>query len=147
MARKNKLFHPDNRRINKDTMEYYARIEIYMTCIHFVAGITFVVGSFMFLSEELTTLGTYFFIVGSFCFALAPSIRLWHEVRLVKKGEIGRLAERLDEEIAHLAAELNIENDDLDEETEQDMRELNIAVAQLEKALKERAKRNSKKSQ
>lgn len=90
------LFQRDFRAGSARQRKLYAAFEIAYTLVDFVAAATFVIGSFMFLSDEWTHTGTWFFIIGSFCFALKPTIRLWRELKLAAMGDDEDLAERLD---------------------------------------------------
>ena len=58
-----------------------------------LVGLWFLVGSFMFLSEELQTVGTWFFIVGSAELLIRPLIRLGRNlhVRRVRGGSRPRV--------------------------------------------------------
>ena len=46
----------------------------------FIAGLSFVVGSWLFFYPALETAGVWLFVVGSVAFAAKPTIRLWHVV-------------------------------------------------------------------
>lgn len=88
------MFQIDHRQRGPRQRAVYASYEILFTVVDFVAALTFVVGSIMFLSEAWTRTGTWFFIVGSFCFAAKPTIRLVREVHLVRMGNAADLADR-----------------------------------------------------
>ncbi|QDY68609.1 YrhK family protein [Qingshengfaniella alkalisoli] len=90
-----RLFERDHRDSSEKSRRLYAAYEILYTGVDFGAALTFIIGSFMFLSEEWQTVGTYFFIVGSFLFAAKPTIRLVREIRLARMGDVEDLAERL----------------------------------------------------
>lgn len=90
------LFLEDHRRGSDAQRRLYALFEILYTAIDFSAAALFVIGSFMFLSEEWTRTGTYLFIVGSFLFAAKPTLRLVRELKLAAMGDTADLAKRLD---------------------------------------------------
>lgn len=90
------LFQTDHRSAGRRQREIYAAYEIAYTAVDFAAALTFVAGSVMFLSEAWTRTGTWFFIFGSVCFALKPTIRLARELRLAAMGDAEDLARRLD---------------------------------------------------
>ena len=56
--------------------------ETLSTANDFLIGVMFVVGSVLFLSESTSTVGTWFFIVGSVQLLIRPSIRLARRVQL-----------------------------------------------------------------
>ncbi|MGR3802090.1 YrhK family protein [Marinibacterium profundimaris] len=88
------LFQTDHRHGTHDQRRIYAWFEIAYTIIDFAAATLFVIGSFMFLSEEWTMTGTWCFIVGSFFFAAKPTLRLVRELKLAAMGDEEDLAER-----------------------------------------------------
>lgn len=90
------LFQRDHRSDSPHHARVYAAFEIAYTSVDFTAALTFVIGSVMFLSEEWTRTGTYLFIVGSICFALKPTIRLWRELKLAAMGNPEDVASRLE---------------------------------------------------
>ena len=90
------LFQRDRRNDSPQQARVYAAFEIAYTAVDFTAAITFVIGSVMFLSEEWTRIGTYLFIVGSICFALKPTIRLWRELKLTAMGDPEDVASKLE---------------------------------------------------
>lgn len=53
----------------------------------FLIAIWFLVGSVFFLSPELTELGTWLFILGSFQFMIRPAIRLARHIHLDRVPE------------------------------------------------------------
>ncbi len=87
------IFDPNTRHETPQKREIYARYELIITIVNFIAAVTFIIGSFMFLSPKWELTGTWFFIVGSFCFALSPLIRLVREWRMMKSGQVNQLAE------------------------------------------------------
>lgn len=72
----------------------YAIYELWYTIVDVAAALSFVVGSFLFLSEETKSLGTWLFIAGSFFFLMKPIIRLLREARYLALGDVGTLAKR-----------------------------------------------------
>ncbi|XDA97141.1 YrhK family protein [Sulfitobacter sp. LCG007] len=89
------LFHRDRRHQNARSERVYAAFEIAYTVVDFIAALTFLLGSIMFLSEAWTTFGTWLFIVGSVCFTAKPTIRLVRELKLAAIGDTEDLAARL----------------------------------------------------
>ncbi len=85
-------FAPGNRHQTASREHIYARYELIRTIVDFVAAVTFIIGSFMFLSDDWERTGTYFFIFGSFCFALSPTLKLVREYRMMKSGNEAELA-------------------------------------------------------
>lgn len=90
-----RIFEQDHRNRGKTQRKIYAIFEIIYTCVDFGAALTFIIGSFMFLSSAWERTGTWFFIVGSFMFAAKPTIRLVREIRLARIGDVEDLAEEL----------------------------------------------------
>lgn len=90
------FFAPQRKDYSDEQTRVYADWEIAYTCVDFLAALTFLVGSVMFLSEEWTTFGTWLFIFGSICFALKPTIRLTREVHLMRIDDPGEVAKKLD---------------------------------------------------
>lgn len=73
----------------------YAAFEILYTLVDFLAAMAFVVGSIMFLGEDLKTVATWFFISGSIMFALKPTIRVAREIKLAAAGDERELANKI----------------------------------------------------
>lgn len=88
-----RLFRQKNRDRNADTRRTYAYFELARTCVAFCAALAFLVGSVLFYHQDLKDLGTTLFVVGSVLFVLNPTLRLVREIRLVRMGELKRLAE------------------------------------------------------
>lgn len=88
------LFRHENRDRNEDTRALYARFEIAHTVVDFAAAFLFLVGSFLFFSEDTQTTATWLFVVGSFFFAVKPTLRLIREIKLYQMGKLEILAER-----------------------------------------------------
>ncbi|MEI4232249.1 YrhK family protein [Roseovarius sp. D22-M7] len=91
------LFDHRNRTRNADTRRVYAAYEIAHTVADFIAAISFLVGSVLFLWPVYETSAIWFFIVGSFFFCLKPSLRLAREVQLWRMGRLAKLAQRAGE--------------------------------------------------
>jgi hypothetical protein len=53
-----------------------------------------VVGSVSFFWAKTQTSATWLFVVGSFCFAPKPTIRLSRELKFLRMGRLDQLAER-----------------------------------------------------
>lgn len=87
-----RLFDPGNGTGNPARTRLYASFEIIHTVIDFLAAALFIAGSFLFFSEGTQVPGTWCFLIGSFCFALKPSLRLIRELRLAKLDHVNDLA-------------------------------------------------------
>ena len=90
-----KLFSHENRQKSERSKRIYALFEIVYTCVDFIAAATFLIGSFLFFSDATETAATWLFVVGSFCFAVKPTLRLAREIKLYRIGDNEDLAERL----------------------------------------------------
>ncbi len=88
------LFRPNERNRSEAHKRVYAAYELWYTVVDVAAAISFVSGSFLFLSESTRTAGTWLFIFGSIFFLLKPIIRLARELRFVAMGDVETLAER-----------------------------------------------------
>lgn len=88
------LFHPENRNRSENHKRIYALYEVWYTTVDFAAALSFVVGSVLFFWESTQTAATWLFLIGSFCFALKPTIRLLRELKFLEMGKLDRLAER-----------------------------------------------------
>ena len=62
--------------------------------VDFSAALCFIIGSIMFFSEAWMSPATWFFTVGSFLFAMKPTLRLWREIKLYRMGKTDTLADR-----------------------------------------------------
>lgn len=58
-----------------------AAYEIAYTCIDFLAGLLFVIGSILFFREATTQAGVWFYLIGSVGFTVRPAIHLWRMSR------------------------------------------------------------------
>jgi YrhK-like protein len=88
------LFHQENRQASEEARALYARVEIVYTAVDFAAALLFLVGSFLFFNEDTQHAATWLFVIGSACFAMKPTLRLWREIRLYRMGKIDKLAAR-----------------------------------------------------
>ena len=88
------IFRHDRREASPATRRLYARFEIAHTIVDFSAALCFIIGSIMFFSEAWMTPATWFFTVGSFLFAMKPTLRLWREIKLYRMGKTDTLADR-----------------------------------------------------
>jgi hypothetical protein len=68
--------------VGHDELVIRNRYETLSTANDFLIGVMFVVGSVLFLSESTSTVGTWFFIVGSVQLLIRPSIRLARRIHL-----------------------------------------------------------------
>ncbi|WP_138465126.1 YrhK family protein [Poseidonocella sp. HB161398] len=89
-----RLFEQDHRQGGADKRRLFAAFEIAYTAVDFLAALLFVAGSIFFFYDSLMTAGTWLFLVGSICFAMKPTIRLWRELKLAAMGDTEDLAER-----------------------------------------------------
>jgi hypothetical protein len=88
------LFAHENRERNADTRRVYAAYEIAHTTVDFLAAISFLLGSVLFLFPSYETPAIWFFIVGSVFFCMKPTLRLAREIQLWRMGRIDTLARR-----------------------------------------------------
>ncbi|QYX57381.1 YrhK family protein [Roseovarius sp. SCSIO 43702] len=88
------LFHLSNRTRSEKSQRLYAAFEIADTVIAFLAAISFLVGSILFLWQDYETPAIWLFIVGSAFFCLKPTVRLVREIRLASMGDEEDLAKR-----------------------------------------------------
>ena len=88
------LFQPDASSRSEEHKKVYAFYELCYTVVDVGAAVSFVIGSFLFLSDDTQTVGTWLFIVGSFLFLMKPLIRLARETKYLALGETNVLAKR-----------------------------------------------------
>ncbi len=88
------LFSHENRQRNDDTRRVYAAFELAHTVVDFLAAVSFLVGSVLFLFPEYETPAIWLFIIGSVFFCAKPSLRLAREIKLLRMGRIKTLAKR-----------------------------------------------------
>jgi YrhK-like protein len=82
-----------HRRYTRDA-RYYAAFELAYTTVDVSAAVLFIIGSVMFFSDAWQTAGTWCFLIGSFCFALKPTLRIIRELRYVEENDFEDLAKR-----------------------------------------------------
>ena len=90
------LFRLSRHRKYVSDEEYYAWFELAYTTVDVCAALLFVVGSIMFFSQDWQTVGTWFFLIGSVCFALKPTLRIIRELRYVRNNDLEDLAKRFE---------------------------------------------------
>ncbi len=91
-----RLFQHHNRQQSAESRRVYALYEIAYTVVDFTAAFSFVIGSILFFWKEYETAAIWFFVIGSVCFALKPTIRMAREVKLVSMGDTKDLAKRFE---------------------------------------------------
>ncbi|SDN86838.1 YrhK-like protein [Lutimaribacter pacificus] len=91
------LFSHENRERNAATRRVYAAYEIAHTAVDFLAAISFLVGSVLFLFPDYEGPAVWLFIVGSVFFCMKPTLRLAREIQLWRMGQIEELAGRMGE--------------------------------------------------
>ncbi|QFU09816.1 hypothetical protein PARPLA_00621 [Rhodobacteraceae bacterium THAF1] len=89
------LFHHANRQKSERSKRFYARVEMAYTLVDFTAAMCFVIGSVLFFWPTWETLAIWFFVIGSVCFAVKPTLKLWREVKLAAMDDNKDLSERL----------------------------------------------------
>ena len=89
------LFSHKNRERNHEMRRVYALFELVYTFVDFAAALCFTIGSVMFFWNALETAAIWFFTIGSVLFFAKPTIRLWRELLLLRRGDYEDLAERL----------------------------------------------------
>jgi hypothetical protein len=87
------LFDPSNNQKSPAHAELYATIEIIYTLVDFTAAGLFIIGSVLFFSPTAMTPALWCFLIGSVCFALKPTLRLFRQLRYARLDKIDRLAE------------------------------------------------------
>ena len=90
-----RLFSHEARQRSADTRRVYAAYEIAHTVADFIAAISFLIGSILFLWPGYEDTAIWLFIIGSVFFCLKPTLRLAREVQLWRMGNLDQLAERL----------------------------------------------------
>lgn len=73
-------------RIGREELIIRNRYEVLSICNDILIGIWFLVGSVLFLSPDLTRMGTWLFIIGSAQMLVRPVIRLARRVHLRRIG-------------------------------------------------------------
>ncbi len=88
------LFRHENRQQSERSRRIYAITEVAYTAVDFGAAMCFLVGSVMFFWDSLYTAAVWLFVVGSFLFAVKPTIKFGREVKLAAMGDEKSLANR-----------------------------------------------------
>ncbi|MGY9049302.1 hypothetical protein P775_16175 [Puniceibacterium antarcticum] len=89
-----KLFDHKNRERNDHTRRIYALYEIAHTAVDFLAAVSFLIGSVLFLFPDYETPAVWLFILGSVFFMAKPTLRLLREIQLYRMGQLDSLAGR-----------------------------------------------------
>ncbi len=89
------LFQVEHHTRTADRRHIYAAYELAYTIVDFLAASLFVVGSVLFFYKQYENAAIWCFLVGSFCFALKPTLRLAREIHYLVKGDVDDLAKRL----------------------------------------------------
>ncbi len=89
------LFAPGNTSRSPRHEWLYAAYEVAFTAVDFLAAFLFIAGSAMFFFPELETIAIWFFLVGSVCFALKPTLRLARELHYLYIGDAEDVATEL----------------------------------------------------
>ncbi|RPE66224.1 YrhK-like protein [Pacificibacter maritimus] len=84
-----KLFDTKFHEMDDDSRRVYALYELAHTLVDLGAALCFIVGSFFFFSDELQYAGTWLFVIGSFLFAVKPTLRFVRELKLLRLGRLG----------------------------------------------------------
>jgi uncharacterized membrane protein YhfC len=92
-----RLFTHEARQRSDETRRVYAAYEVAHTLADFIAAISFLIGSILFLWPMYEVQAVWLFIIGSVFFCLKPSLRLAREVQLWRMGHLDQLAERAKE--------------------------------------------------
>ena len=90
------LFRRHHEKRDDDWERRYALYEIAYTCVDFAAALLYITGSVLMFHDAYRGLAPWFFLAGSFFFAMKPTIRLIREIRLVRRGEKKHVAQRYD---------------------------------------------------
>jgi hypothetical protein len=91
---KSRFFDPGVKTRSSRNKRIYAVYELWYTIVDVAAALSFVAGSFLFLSESTQNLATWLFIVGSIFFLMKPVIRLMREAGYLADGDVDVLAKR-----------------------------------------------------
>ncbi|WP_135502567.1 YrhK family protein [Roseovarius aestuariivivens] len=90
------LFSSQNRDRNDETRRLYALFELVHTAVDFLAALSFLIGSILFLWPDHETPAIWLFVIGSVFFCLKPTIRMIRELKLASMGDTEDLAKRYD---------------------------------------------------
>lgn len=94
-----KMFDPAAPHRTEAHARVYAAYELIYTVVDFAAATLFVFGSIFFFWESTVFAATWMFVVGSCCFALKPTLRLFREISYLRLGNIEELERRGADEI------------------------------------------------
>lgn len=79
-----KLFDPDLKTHSLAAAAVHRAYEIFHLLVDFFAAVMFVIGSALFFFPSTTFAATWLFLIGSFFFAVKPTLRLAREIHLVR---------------------------------------------------------------
>ncbi|HCN91650.1 MAG TPA: hypothetical protein DIT86_00370 [Hyphomonas sp.] len=79
-----KLFDPSLRSHSAAAASLHRVYEIFHLLVDFLAAAMFVIGSALFFFQSTTFAATWLFLIGSFFFAVKPTLRLIREVHLLQ---------------------------------------------------------------
>ncbi|WP_425098135.1 YrhK family protein [Tropicibacter sp. S64] len=88
------LFSHENRQKTTETRRLFAAFEIAHTIVDFLAAFCFLIGSILFFWPVYETPAIWLFVIGSFFFAMKPTLKLIREVKLAAMGDADDLAQR-----------------------------------------------------
>lgn len=77
-------FHPKLLSATPAHIRVYGFYERLYTLVDFVAALMFVVGSWLFFYPSESVPATWLFLIGSFCFAGRPTVRVMREFHLAR---------------------------------------------------------------
>jgi uncharacterized membrane protein YgdD (TMEM256/DUF423 family) len=86
------MFAPSHDQQSAAHERLYALIEVLYTIVDFAAAGLFIVGSVLFFSPSAMTAALWFFLIGSICFALKPTLRLVRQLGYLRLDKIDKLA-------------------------------------------------------
>ncbi|MCQ0970673.1 YrhK family protein [Paracoccus sp. TK19116] len=89
------VFRRDKRPQGPEAERIAARFELAHTLVDFAAAAMFIIGSILFFFPSESVPATWFFTIGSVCFAMKPTLKLWREIRLYRMGDMSRLARKV----------------------------------------------------
>ncbi|MCP1197873.1 YrhK family protein [Notoacmeibacter sp. MSK16QG-6] len=87
------FFDPRNKHASERHRTIHVAYEILDTLVSFSAAMLFLVGSWMFFYKSLQNPAIWCFVVGSFFFAVKPTLRLIREIQYAASGDLGRLVD------------------------------------------------------
>lgn len=89
------LFDPQNYARSARHQKIYAYCELAYTMVDFTAASLFIIGSVLFFNDATVTAGTWLFLIGSVCFGLRPTIKLYRELAYLRIGDYEEVAKKL----------------------------------------------------